>query len=132
MTAPKHDLIKIKSLVEKFLDGAKELIIFSAPSRSTRCVIEIFLCSQDEAEHTIAKGIMQLADNDFAHRLYQWDTVMDVYGLENYKDANWYIKFNLIEEDGEIALENVSFHPNDKPLLLVDGRTLRPQDKKED
>lgn len=127
MNSPKHDLAKIKSLIEKFLDGSKELIIFSAPSRSTKCVIEIFLCNQNEAEHTIAKGIMKLDDNDFSHRLYQWDTSMDVYGLENYKDANWYIKFNLIEDGDEIALENVSFHPNDKPLLLTNGRTLKPK-----
>lgn len=70
---------------------------------------------------------MKLEDNDFSHRLYQWDTTMDVYGLENYKEANWYIKFNLIEDGDEIALENVSFHPNDKPLLLTNGRTLKPK-----
>ena len=128
MNSPKYDLSKIKFLVEKFLDGSKNLIIFSAPSKSTRCVIEIFLCNSDEAEHTIAKGILQLEDNDFSHRLYQWDTTMDVYGLENYKEANWYIKFNLIEDGDEIALENISFHPNDRPLLLIDGRTLKPSD----
>ena len=126
---PKHSLAEIKSIVEKFLDGSRELIVFSAPSRSTRCVIEVLLCNQLEAEETIAKGIMLLENNDFSQRVYQWGTTMDVYGLENYKDANWYIKLSLVEEDGEIALDEISFHHNKKPLTLIDGRILGTEEE---
>ena len=123
---PKYDLSQIKAIVEKYVEGAKEMIYFSAPSRSLACVIEVLLCQDHEVHKIITDGILQLKDSDFSHSLFQWDTVMDVYGLENYQKNNWYIKFNLKEEDGQVFLENVSFHPPVKSLTLIDDRILLP------
>lgn len=129
---PKHDLNKVKEIAEKFLSGAINSVYFSAPSRSTEIVIEALLCTEQKARASIVTGVLHLTPGDFSHRTIQWNdpcAVADVYGLEQYENIDWYVKF-MFEEDelGEPYLEQVSFHPVEKPLQLQDGRTLKPRD----
>ncbi len=124
---PRYDLAEIKKIVQQWLDGAKESIVFNAPSRSIKCVIEVVKCDIGKAEEIIADGLMQLKKEDYSSSFFQWGDAFDIYGLENYLECNWYVKFCIFSgDDGEPKIESVSFHPIEKELTLSDGRTLAP------
>ena len=119
-----YDLLIVKQLAQKFKDGDKDALWFSAPTRSTYFVAKIFACSEEEAKLIIADGILKLRDADYHKKGHQWGDATDIYGLENYGEHNWFIKFILSDDDGVNYVEEISFHPNDKPLVLIDGRIL--------
>ena len=124
---PKYDLAKVKQIAEQYLAGKRDVVLFSAPSRSLHCVVEVLLCDDEEAPNHIATGILNLEPQAFCERVLQWDTTMDVYGLEDFQNIDWYVKFCLEEIEGELHLEQVSFHPLEKPMRLADGRLIQPR-----
>jgi len=125
MQTPKHDLNLVKELCEKCLKGFSGIVEFNAPSRSINCVIEVLACeTASEAKEVCLRGIMQLEKGDYSHSLVQWETIADVYGLQDYRDNDWYIKFVVHDDDGKWTLEEVSFHRPEKDLKLADGRIL--------
>lgn len=129
MQEPIYDLEQVKKICERCLESTdtERFINFIAPSRSLQCIVEVIGCKPSEATKICIQGILQLQPNDFSHRTLQWDTVADVYGLENYLNNDWYVKFTLYadEENGDhFKLEEISFHPPKKDLELIDGRIL--------
>lgn len=125
--SPKYDLAKVKCIAEQYLNGQRDVVLFSAPSRSLHCVIEVLLCDAEEAPNHVATGLLKLEPEAFCERVLQWDTTMDVYGLEGFMSIDWYVKFCLEEIDGELRLEEVSFHPLEKPMRLANGRVVQPR-----
>jgi hypothetical protein len=123
---PKYDLEKVKNICEQCLESTdtERFINFIAPSRSLQCVVEVVGCKPSEASAICIKGILQLNSNDFSHHVLQWGDVSDVYGLQNYLNNDWYIKFTLYQEDDRFKLEEISFHRPEHDLKLVDGRIL--------
>ncbi len=76
--------------------------------------------SYEEAMQFILSGIQVLSPSDFVERVLQWGaTVADVYGLI-FDSRTWYVKF--IFENG--VLEQISFHPPEKPMKTVKGKTV--------
>jgi hypothetical protein len=66
------------------------------------------------------QGILVLKPEDFVERILQWGSVVaDVYGLV-FDARPWYVKF--IFEEG--VLEEISFHPPEKPLKTVVGKLI--------
>ena len=118
---PKYDLNAIRQLCST---GNRELIWFSATSRSTSQVIAVYAATDSpkgykEAVEFILKGLQALTTEDFVESVLQWNTVADVYGLV-FDNRPWYVKF--IFENG--VLEEISFHPPEKPLKTVSGKTI--------
>ena len=120
MQSPKFDLADVKLLVREWM-GGKHCGWFSATTCSVDYVIHIFECTQTVAESIIFDGILKLETEDFSRRVSMWDSVADEYGLESYLGHNWYIKF--LVEDG--TLEQISFHPCEKDMMLANGRTTQ-------
>lgn len=121
MQRPRYPLEEVKVLAEKLRNG-EATGFFSAPNASINYVIYIFECLEREAENIILDGLQKLEENDFCKQAFQWDVVVDIYGLENYLGYDWFVKFFV--EDG--ILEEISFHPLEKAMRLVDGRNLEP------
>ena len=122
---PKYDLSQVKQIVEKFLAGDLTKLWFSARSRSVAQVMTILRCSEKEAEEKIAHAILRLEPADFSDNNFQWGITNDIYGLENYEDHNWYLKFNILNEDGLESVNQISFHPVEDFLLVANGRVLK-------
>jgi len=122
ISKPKFSLTEVKRLAQEYLDG-KRTIKFTAPRKSTEAVVAVLLCAANLANRKIATGLLALKEVDFHKRVWQWDDVFDEYGLENYEEYNWYVKFCIVNDEGEY-IEEVSFHPLDKEMILPDGRTL--------
>lgn len=122
--SPKFDLQKVKKIAQEFLNGRKDTVSFTAPSRSTQVVMDIILCDETDAQMIILNGVLNLREKDFAERVFQWDQVYDVYGIEKFEGHNWYVKFCLYLEDTRERIEEVSFHPVERELVLADGRKL--------
>jgi hypothetical protein len=120
---PKFDLEEVKGLAARFLNGEKT-ILFSAPRRSIEKVIEVFCCSFQEAQKIIANGLILLKSECFHRRILQWEDVFDEYGLEDFQGFNWYVKFLIIKKDSD-CIEEVSFHPLEKNMVLQNGRILK-------
>ncbi len=120
---PKFKLEDVKRIIEDFVKGKDDAIFFSAKTRSLNCVMEVLECDLKEAKKFILTGMLKLEEGDFACRGVQWNTTMDTYGLENYQEHNWYVKFSICDEDGGY-IEQVSFHPVEQVLRLQNGRVL--------
>lgn len=127
----KFDLAEVKRLARDYLAGRKALdgkraIRFTAPSRSTQVVVTLLFCTNDLANQKIATGLLRLEERDFSKSEMLWGDVYDQYGLESYEGHNWYIKFCIAveEEGGAQYVEEVSFHPLEKVMVLADGRML--------
>ena len=86
--------------------------------------MNIVLCDETEAQLIVLTGVLNLSEKDFAERVSQWGEVYDVYGIEKFKGHNWYVKFCLYVEDTMERIEEVSFHPVERELVLADGRKL--------
>ena len=104
--------------------GDEDSIWFSARSRSTGKVIEVYGAtpepkSETEANRFILDAILTLTPGDFVENGYQWEVVTDIYALE-YDDRPWFIKFCIEEGD----LNEISFHPPEKPMTTVSGKTI--------
>lgn len=121
---PKFDLKDVKRLAQDYLDGKMQTINFTAPRRSTESVVAVLFCTPILANQKIATGLLKVKETDFYGRKWQWGDVFDEYGLEDYEGHNWYIKFSIVTNDGEY-IEEVSFHPLEKEMTLLDGRTLK-------
>lgn len=106
--------------VFRLIDGNK--VVFTAPSRSIRKVIEVYLTSgtpktEIEARDFILQGIKMLTEKHFCGSQLQWETVVvDKYGII-YDGKSWFVKFAIT--DGE--LEEISFHPPEKDLKTEGG-----------
>jgi hypothetical protein len=106
---------------------------FSAPSRSTDCIIEVFECTDrkmgiEQAETFALEGIFQLTDKHFYKRVLQWSNcVADVYGLV-FQNKPWFIKFRIDDEDD--VLEEISFHPPDEAFVTIGGFKIPAGEKK--
>ncbi len=129
MSGPKFDLTEVKALAHDYLEAGKALdgqatIRFTAPRRSTEAVVAVFQCSPNSANRKIAMGLLGLEEKDFLRRTWQWNDVFDEYGLENFEGHNWYIKYCVVKEDSKY-IEEVSFHPLEKEMVLPDGRVLK-------
>ena len=120
----KFSLDLVKKLIIQYRSGDNTALWFSARSRSLDCVINVFLCSEVEAESRILDGILQLKKSDFHRSNIQWDLIVDEYGLENYLGYNWYVKFTVDNQNGLETLEQISFHLLEKKMRLADGREL--------
>ena len=125
----KFDLEEVKRLITLYWKGNSSTLWFSARSRSIDSVIKVLLCNETEAEKTILDGLMKLKNTDFCRSKMQWDTIVDEYGLEDYHDLNWYIKFSICHDDGQNTLEQISFHPLEKEMRLIDERNLKVTSK---
>jgi hypothetical protein len=136
---PKFNLTDVKRLAQDYLDGKKASdgrgsIRFNAPTRSTEVVVKVLFCRPDIANRLIAIGLLALEAKDFFSRKMQWNEVYDEFGLEDYEGHNWYIKYCIVSDDGTEYVEEVSFHPLEKEMVLPNGKTLRvtydPSDEK--
>ncbi|MBI4405458.1 MAG: type II toxin-antitoxin system MqsR family toxin [Deltaproteobacteria bacterium] len=121
---PAHPLDEVKRLVNAYLQEGKDTVFISAPSRSVDQVMMIYphFGVEQEAVTFILNGILTLTESDFCFSNLQWNDpnlVADVYGII-YDGKPWFIKF-LIEND---CLEEISFHPPEKPLRTVSGKTI--------
>lgn len=123
-SGPKFALTEVKRLAQEYLSGKTQAINFTAPRRSTESVVTVLLCTPNLANQKIATGLLDLKETDFFSRKWQWGDVFDEYGLEGYEGHNWYIKFCVVNDDGEY-IEEVSFHPLEQVMALPDGRTLK-------
>ena len=121
---PTFDLSEVKRLAQKYLDGDNEKIQFTAPSKSIEAVVTVLLCAPNVANKIVATGLLTINENDFHRRVWQWETLFDEYGLENFKGHNWYVKYCIVK-DGQDFIEQVSFHPLTKEMRLPDGRILK-------
>lgn len=119
----KFDINNVKALAQGYLNGKLGNINFTAPRRSTEQVVKALICSNEVANQTIARGLLLLSDKDFHTRVFQWNEVYDVYGLENYEGHNWYVKFGVVD-DGIQYIEEVSFHPLEKEMVFIGGRKI--------
>lgn len=111
-------------LIQQFLDGNENAIWFSCPSRSVNYTARVLECTGNEAVTHIVDGLLKLKEADFVRTVVVFDEPKDEYGLENHQGHNWYIKFSISEEDGETFLDELSFHPNEHPLKLANGKVL--------
>lgn len=120
----KYPLDDVKALVEEYLAGNRRAAVFSAPPSSVKRVARVFVCDEGEAAKLIMRGILKLDDESFSRAFVQWEMVVDEYGLESFMGHNWYVKLAIVEEDGGRVLDEISFHPLDKPMKVADGRVL--------
>lgn len=110
------------SLVEVFRLIGERKVIFSAPSRSIRRVIDVYRGSdapktETDARDFILEGLKTLTERNFCGSQVQWgDLVVDKYGLI-YDGKPWFVKFAIT--DGE--LEEISFHPPEQELRTHGG-----------
>ncbi|OFZ18047.1 MAG: hypothetical protein A2Z20_08010 [Bdellovibrionales bacterium RBG_16_40_8] len=121
MASPKYQLQDVIKLISS---EAESKIWFPAKSRSIDKVVEVYstndkLLTYGDAVDFILAGLRQLSPDDFVESVYQWDIVCDVYGAFIDKKP-WYIKFAI---DGD-CLSQISFHPPEKPLKTVTGKTI--------
>lgn len=96
----KYDLKTVRDALHLWLAGNDNKIWFT-PRRKSYGAVGFVLGEGDvEAQETIAKGILRLTSRDFFRQLYLTgrDTVADVYGLENCRGHNWYVKFYICAE----------------------------------
>lgn len=129
--AGRYSLQELKDLVVEYRSGNGEALWFSARSRSLDCVVRVLSCTEVAAECTILDGLVRLKDSDFCRSRLQWDDVVDEYGLENYCGQNWYIKFMICQDDTK-SIEQISFHPLEKDMILANGKILRAKRSKGD
>lgn len=122
----RYDLVKVCELVQEWLDGDSDKIWFTPRRKSYGAVG--FLFKQDDtcAQETIARGLLKLDPVEFYRQQYLSGRclVADVYGLENYRGHNWYVKFFLEQEGGDHFLSLVSFHPLDEVMKSEAGKML--------
>lgn len=123
---PRFPLETAQKRANEFLEGNKDSVWFSAQSRSTDVVMEIYQCDLSQAQDIIVKGIVRLTRKDFSVTIMNWGGTVpcDVYGLEGYCDNDWYIKFRFEDE----SLDEISFHPPKTALKLQDGRVLKAKE----
>lgn len=82
--------------------------------------------SQWEAEEFIRAGMKALEPKNFAGRTRQWESeIADQYGII-FDGKPWFVKF-LIGQDGE--LEEISFHPPEKPLAIKSGEIIPSEEE---
>lgn len=122
----KYDLLEVKKIADECICGRKGAIYFSARTRSINSVSATLSCTFDEAKEFIIRGFIRLQPNDFSESVLLWGNVVDVYGLQCYLGHNWYVKFAIVEEGYGRIIDQISFHPVEKDLHLLDGRVLKP------
>ena len=121
---PRHALVEVKALARAFLEGDEAAVAFSAPGASIKRVVRVLLCSEIEAVGTILNGVLKLDEATFSRSFVQWEMVVDEYGLENFLGHNWYVKLAIGDENGHRLLDEISFHPLERPMRVKDGRLL--------
>lgn len=110
---------------------------FSAPSRSVNKVIEVYAASPtpksaSDAEAFILEGIFTLRNENFFKSGIQWGMVTDIYGLIH-DGRHWYVKLGVQLEENESGdasepwLQEISFHPPEKPFTTIGGIMIRTE-----
>ena len=119
---PKFSLDQVKSLIQQALDGDRSKVWFSGRSRSIDYVIFVYQGTESEAEFLILQGLLKLQPRDYARSVVMVTKpeviVADEYGLEQYQGHNWYIKFLIQVDDGEVSLTSISFHRSKKSMQI--------------
>lgn len=121
---PAHPLSEVKRLVNAYLQDNRDTIWFSATSRSINQVAAIYPHFDQQAiVRFILNALLILTEADYCSSNLQWagsQLVADVYGIIC-DGKPWFVKF-LIEND---CLEEISFHPPERPLQTVGGKLIR-------
>lgn len=121
---PRYGLEQVKALAKEYLGGTKSAVAFSAPGASIKRVVQVLVCSESEAVDTILRGVLALSNECFSRSFMQWDMVVDEYGLAGFSGHNWYVKLAIVAEDNERILDQISFHPLEKPMTVAGGYVL--------
>ena len=97
----KYDLVKVRELVQRWVDGDGNKIWFTPRKKSYGAVGFVFNEDDSTAQETIATGLMKLEQEFFYQQQYLSGRyyVADVYGLESFRGHNWYVKFFLHDDD---------------------------------
>jgi hypothetical protein len=130
MAKPKFNISDAKRYAMEYLENGADSVEFSLPKKSTQCVSSVLGISFVEAETVILEGIQRLGVQHFAHTQTIWQGRLDcdVYGLPDYWNHDWYVKFSL--DYG--YLTQVSFHPIEMDLRLDSGRVLKLKPRSEE
>lgn len=122
----KYNLKAVQQYVQEWLDGNDDRMWFTPRRKSYGAVS--FVCNEDDeiAQETIAKGFLKLNSDTFFNTQYLSGrgVAVDVYGLENYRRHNWYVKFYLIDEADDQCVASISFHPLDETMTCENGNVL--------
>ncbi|WP_041577453.1 hypothetical protein [Bdellovibrio bacteriovorus] len=130
-----YPLIDVKKLVEEELnDSSAGKVIFSAKSRSINAVIAVHKnlkghrMTSEKAAQFILYRLLEIQERDFCKtKVGQWDDphfIVDQYGF-SYEGVSYFIKFRIDSQSGE--LDEISFHPLEKDMILESGVTLKAQ-----
>jgi hypothetical protein len=105
----KYDLLKVRELIQKWHDGDSDRIWFTPRRKSYGAVGFVFNEDDSTAQRTVAIGLMKLAPEHFYMQQYLSgrEAVADVYGLEDFRGHNWYVKFFLHSDDNGQYVELV-------------------------
>lgn len=122
----RFDLDAVKFLVKRWLEGDDDKIWFTPRKKSFGAVGFVFQVDDVTAQETIAHGLLGLDTAGFFQQqfLSGRGTVVDVYGLENYRGQNWYVKFYLLQEADDHCVSAISFHPLDENMKCENGKIL--------
>ena len=122
----KYDLGTVRELVQRWVDGDSDKIWFTPRKKSYGAVGLVFHEDDSTAQETIAMGLMKLTPEFFYHQQYLTgrDFVADVYGLKNFREHNWYVKFFVHDDEDGQCLASVSFHPLDEMMVCESGKIL--------
>lgn len=108
MEEPKFDLAKVFKLTKS---GQTKLGF----PRAICAVMETLNLDTEEATNFIIKEILGLTKDNFNTRTLIDGLVYDIYG-KIIKSIPWYIKFSIVNNEGDEFLWNISFHPIEKNL----------------
>lgn len=121
---PKYPLAEVEALIREYRAGRMSALAFSAPGASIKRITRVFSCSESEAADIAIAGVLKLDEESFSRSFVQWEMVVDEYGLEGFMGHNWYVKLAIVTEDEDRLLDEISFHPLEKPMKVNDGRAL--------
>jgi hypothetical protein len=123
----KYDLEDVKKLVAEWLEGDDDKLWFTPRRKSYGAVGYVLSECDADAQETIGLGIMKLNEAGFRQQVYLSgrDAVADVYGLQDYRGYNWYVKFFVHDEENDRCVASVSFHPLDEEMKCESGQIFR-------
>lgn len=121
-----YELELMKNFVQCWLQGDTDRIFFSHKRKSFGAVSHVAKVDNETAMTLIAHGLLELESENFCKKIYLSgrSKVSDVYGLGNFKQHNWYVKFHLEEDVEGNYLDSISFHPLDEEMKLESGQVL--------
>jgi hypothetical protein len=108
---------------------------FSARSRSVNEVIRVYANSGSpkttaDAEKLILNALLTLTEKNFYQRNFQWEVILDIYGLI-YDNRCWYVKFAVVDEEEngmtDLWLQEISFHPPKEGSVTLGGIKIKAE-----